>query len=242
MSNSQDNSETESKRVSILSELLGGIPYGRVILILFDPDAQATALLTNISADYLRAGGDLLYFSDCQPVPELRQVFQTLGLNIADYEARDSAVLFDAYSAQMGEKSDEKYRAVALNLNELSINIAKSAPQWPPGSLVVYESLSNLAFGQESVFAKFSRKAVSIWRPQGVIMIVGFALGLHPPTFYQEMKLISDAVVEVRLEENKGEIVNTIRARSFKGRRADTRVRRIIFDDKMKATLDQATT
>jgi hypothetical protein len=196
-----------------------------------------TAFLVNVSAEYLRAGGDLLYFCSCQPVVELRQQFERLGLSITEYEAKDSAVLFDAYSTQMGTKSNEKYQSMSSNLNELSIATAQSAPQWPAGTLVVWESLSNIAFGQENVFARFSRKVLSIWRPQGAIMIAGFAAGLHPPSFYQEMKLLSDAVVEIKLEEHQDEIANTIRARSFKGQNADTKVRRIVFDDKMKATL-----
>jgi hypothetical protein len=95
--------------------------------------------------------------------------------------------------------------------------MSQSAPKWPAGSLVVWESLSNIAFNQENVFAKFSRRAVNIWRSQGAIMIAGFAADLHPPSFYQEMKMISDAVMEIRLVEYHGEIINTLRVRSFKG-------------------------
>jgi KaiC/GvpD/RAD55 family RecA-like ATPase len=225
-------------RIPVFSEILGDIPFGRVVLVLYDADAQATALFVNACAGYLRSGGDLLYFSDSQPVAELRQKFNRLDMDIADYEAKDSAVLFDSYSASTGAKSNEKYRTIASNLNELSILMAESAPKWPAGSLIVQESISYAAFGQENVFAKFSRKAISIWRPRGTIMFAGFTLDLHPPSFYQDMKLICDAVVEVKLQEYEGEIVNTIRARSFKGQNADTRLRRVVFDDKMAARLE----
>jgi len=224
--------------LSILSELLGEVPYGRAILMLYDPDSQSTALFANISAEYLRAGGDVLYFSTSQPVSELRQRFDRLGLSIRDYEGKDSVVLFDTYSAQAGAKTAERYQAESANLNELSIAMQQSAPQWPAGTLVVWESLSYLAFDQENVFAKFSRKAIGIWRSQGAIMFAGFATDLHPPSFYQEMKMVSDAVVEMKLAEHDGEIINTIRVRSFKGQNPDTRLRRIVFDDKMKTTLE----
>jgi KaiC/GvpD/RAD55 family RecA-like ATPase len=227
-----------SAKVPILSELLGEVPFGRAILVLYDPDSQSTALFVNVSAEYLRAGGDVLHFSTSGPVGELRQCFERLGLNIKEYEAKDSAVLFDSYSAQAGAKSAERYQAETANLNELSIAMGQSAPQWPAGSLIVWESLSQIAFNQENVFTKFSRKAIGIWRGQGTIMLAGFATDLHPPNFYQEMKMISDALVEIKLVEYEGEIINTIRARSFKGQNADTRTRRIVFDDKMKATLE----
>jgi KaiC/GvpD/RAD55 family RecA-like ATPase len=68
-------------------------------------------------------------------------------------------------------------------------------------------------------------------------MIAGLAMDLHPPEFYQEMKLVSDGVVEMRLTEHGGEIINTIRARSMRGRNSDTRWRRLLFDSKMKASL-----
>jgi KaiC/GvpD/RAD55 family RecA-like ATPase len=151
-------------KIPILSELLGEIPFGRAILILYDPDSQSTALFVNVSAEYLRAGGDVLHFAASEPVAELRQRFEQLGLNIKEYETKDSAVLFDAYSAQAGAKTVEKYQSESANLNELSIAMGQSAPQWPAGSLVVWESLSQIAFNQENVFAKFSRKAIGIWR------------------------------------------------------------------------------
>lgn len=69
-------------------------------------------------------------------------------------------------------------------------------------------------------------------------MLAGFATDLHPPSFYQELKTISDSVVEIKLAEYDGEIINTIRVRSFKGQNPDTRLRRIVFDDKMKTTLE----
>jgi KaiC/GvpD/RAD55 family RecA-like ATPase len=68
-------------------------------LVLYDPDSQSTALFANVSAEYLRAGGDVNYFASSEPIAELRHRFERLGLNIREYEAKDSAVLFDAYSA-----------------------------------------------------------------------------------------------------------------------------------------------
>jgi hypothetical protein len=68
-------------------------------------------------------------------------------------------------------------------------------------------------------------------------MIAGLANGLHPPEFYQEMKLISDAVLEMKLVEHGDEIINTVRGRSMKGQNTDSRVRKVIFDENMKTTL-----
>lgn len=68
-------------------------------------------------------------------------------------------------------------------------------------------------------------------------MLAGLALDLHPPEFYQEMKLVSDGVFEIRRMEYGEEIIDTIRGRSLKGKNTDTRMRRILFDDRMKASL-----
>ena len=35
----------------VLSEIFGGIPYGRVILALYDPDSQYSSFMINIAAD-----------------------------------------------------------------------------------------------------------------------------------------------------------------------------------------------
>lgn len=222
----------------ILSEFFGAIPYGRVILAMYDPDSQYGSLMVNIAADHLKSGGDLLYLVSSRPVIEIRQQFNDLGVKVDEYEAKDTAVLFDVYSNQMGTKSSEKYQTTASNLNEVSITISESAPQWPAGTLVIGESYSHMAFNQETMFAKFSRKLVGVWRNQGAVMVVGLAVDLHPPEFYQEMKLLSDGAFEVRLREHGGEIINAIRARSMKGQSCDTRWRRILFDNRMKASLE----
>jgi KaiC/GvpD/RAD55 family RecA-like ATPase len=204
---------------------------------MYDPDSQYGSLLVNIAAGHLESGGDLLYLVSSRPVVEIRKQFQELGVEIEGYEARDHAVLFDVYSTQMGVKSSEKYQSAASNLNEVSINVSESAPQWPAGTLVIGESFSQMAFNQENVFAKFSRKMVGVWRNQGTVLIVGLAVGLHTPEFYQGMKLVADGAFEVTLREHSGEIINTFRARSMKGKISDTRWRQILFDNKMRASL-----
>lgn len=80
--------------VSVLSEMFGRISRGRVILAMYDPDSQYTPLFVNISAEHLRSGGDLLYLVSSRPPNEISQQFSELGLDIAEYEARDNDVLF----------------------------------------------------------------------------------------------------------------------------------------------------
>jgi KaiC/GvpD/RAD55 family RecA-like ATPase len=223
--------------VPFLSEIFGPISRGRVIVAFYDADSQFNPLFVNISAEYLRSGGDLLYLASSRPPNEIRQQFNALGLNLPEYETRDNAVLVDAYSAEMGIKSSEKYQNRTSNLNERSITISESAPQWPAGTIVIVESLSDMALRQENVFGKFWRKVVGRWRNQGAILIAGIAMDLHPPEFYQEIKLVSDGVLEIRLTEHAGQVTNTIRARSMRGQNSDTRWRQIIFDNKMKASL-----
>jgi KaiC/GvpD/RAD55 family RecA-like ATPase len=193
--------------------------------------------MINIAAEHLKTGGDLLYLASSGPTVEIRQQFNDLGVNIAEYEARDNAVLFDVYSGLMGVKSSEKYQNTASNLNERSIVIGESALQWPPGTLVCVESFSSLAVDQDKVFAKFSRKVAGVWRAQGAVLILGLPVDIHTPQFYQEMKLLCDGVFEVSLKEHRGEVINAIRARSMKGQSPDTRWRQALFDSKMKVSL-----
>jgi len=220
-----------------LSEMFGRVPYGRVILALYDPDSQYSSLMVNVAAGHLKANGDLLYLVSSRPVAEIRKQFNDLGVNIAEYEAKDNAVLFDAYSALVGVKSTEKFQTKTSNLSDVSIVISESAPQWPAGTLVVNESFSNFPVSQQSMFARFSRKVVGVWRAQGTVMIVGMAVDIYPPEFYQEMKLVADGTFEVKIREQRGEIINSIRARGMKGQRSDSRWRQILFDDKMRASL-----
>jgi hypothetical protein len=74
------------------------------------------------------------------------------------------------------------------------------------------------------------------WKAYGAILIRGITSGVHPSNLYEELKRINDGVVEIKLAEDQGEIVNTVRARSMKGENVDTRTRRIVFDDRMKVS------
>ena len=70
-------SESESVEVRkldlpILSEIFGRIPYGRVILAMYDPDSQYSSLMINIAAEHLKTGGDLLYLPSSRPTVEIR--------------------------------------------------------------------------------------------------------------------------------------------------------------------------
>jgi len=94
--------------LAILSDLFGEIPYGRVLLAMYDPDSQYNSLMVNVAARHLERGGDLLYLVSSRPVPEIRQQFNDLGVNVEEYEVKDNAVLFDVYSTQMGVRSSEK--------------------------------------------------------------------------------------------------------------------------------------
>ncbi len=229
--------EAAKINVPILSELLGEVPVGRSILVLHDPDSQSNMFLLNILSEYLQADENALFATSTRSPSDVRHDLQRLGFDLAKYEVKDTALLFDAYTIQMGKKSAEKYHAETLNLNELSVAIAQSAPSWPPRTLNIFDSLSAIAVGQEGVFGRFYRKYMITWKAYGAILISGITSGVHPSNLYEELKLISDGVVEIKLAEDQGEIVNTVRARSMKGQNVDTRTRRIVFDDRMKVSL-----
>lgn len=209
-----------------------------MVAVFHDGDSQWDMLLANVCAEHLKAGGNLIYETHCRPPNEVRQNFQRLAVNLAEYEAKDMAVLYDGYHAQIGKKSSEKYHAETTNLNELSIASSQSAPLWPAGTLGTADNYSVLALSQENVFSRFYRKIVGQWKSQGVIMIQGFVTGVHPPDFYEQLKMISDGVIEVRLVEYQGKMIDVIRTRSFRGQQADTQMRRICFDSRMKASLE----
>jgi len=229
----------ESPRVKlpVLSEMLGEIPTGSLVAVFHDGDSQWDMLLANICAEHLKAGGNLIYETYCRPPNEVRQNFQRLAVNLAEYEAKDMAVLYDGYHVQIGKKSSEKYQAETTNLNELSIASSQSAPLWPAGTLDTSANYSVLALNQENVFSRFYRKMVADWKSQEHIMIHGFVTGVHSPDFYEQLKMVSDGVVEVRLVEYQGKMIDAIRTRSFRGQRADTQMRHISFDSRMKASL-----
>lgn len=214
---------------------------GKVLLFLFDPDSQWPVLTLNMVADLLRKGTDVLYVVTSRQPSDVRDDFNKGGLDTTPYESDERLVLSDAFTLRTGRPSAEKYHFESLNVADLSIMSSKSLEQWAPGSVRLFENVSEVAeASEEKSFLKFYRTWVSRLVTTGRIVIDGFVRGIHSDALYNSVMANADGIFELRTEEIEGKLESVLRARSFRGGPVDTSKYVLRVDDNLGVSLGSA--
>lgn len=235
-----ESESTVQVELPIIGQLLGRpLKPGKVILFLFDPDSHWPIVTLNMVTELLRKGTDVLYVVTSRKLADVREDFRRRGLDPSSYENDERLVLSDAYTQKTGRPSQEKYHLESLNVADLSITSSKALDQWAPGSVRLFENVSEVAeASEEKTFLKFYRTWVSRLATAGRITIDGFVRGVHSDSLYNSVMAIADAIFELRTEEIDGRLKSVLRARSFKGGPVDTSKHILHIDEKLGVSLE----
>ena len=208
----------------VIGQLLNRpVKAGQVLVFLFDADSQWAMLILNLVAEMLRKGTEVLYISTSKQLAVVRDNFRTYGFDPSPYEADERLVLSDAFTFKTGRQSTEKYYFPSLNIADISLISSKSLDMWNPGTVRLFENVSEVVeASDEKSFLKFYRTWISRFVTRGRIVIDGFVRGVHSESLYTSVMTSADGVFELRAEEIEGQIVNTLRVRTFKGAPVDT--------------------
>lgn len=216
------------------------INAGKILLFLFDPDSLWPMLVLNIVAGLLRNGTEVLYVVTSRRVSDVREDLKKQGLDTAPYESNESLVLSDAFTLKTGRPSSEKFSLPSLNVAELSIISSKSLEQWQPGSVRLFENVSEIVeASEEKSFLKFYRTWTSRLVTSGRVVIDGFVRGIHSESLYNSVMTSADAVFEIKMEELDGKLESVLRARSFKGGPVDTSKHVLRVDESLTVSLER---
>ena len=101
-----------------------------------------------------------------------------------------------------------------------------SSATWPPGALVVQDSVSELLrFNEESIVLEFylTRIIPHEIRKAKKVGLCGLARGVHTESFYKRLAGAVDGTIDVRVMERDNEVKNLLRIRNLKGQPHDTR-------------------
>ena len=237
---SAESSSTVQVDMPIIGQLLRRpLKAGKVLLFLFDPDSQWSMLSLNIVGQLLTKGTDVLYVVTSRKPSDVRDDFRKCGLDTTSYESDERLVLSDAYTLKTGRPSGEKYHFESMNVADLSIMSSKSLDQWSPGSVRVFENVSEVAeASEEKSFLKFYRTWNSRLVTSGRIVLDGFVRGIHSDALYNSVMATADGIFELRTEEIDGRLESVLRARSFKGGPVDTAKYILRIDENLTASLE----
>jgi KaiC/GvpD/RAD55 family RecA-like ATPase len=218
--------------------LRGPVPDGTSFVILFDPDSQWSTLAAAWIVAVARTRPETLFVSTSRPLPRVREEMGRMGAPIAEWEAKERLVLSDGFTHKTGHRSSERVHFASFNPGDVSIASEEAASLWDPGLTYVFENMSEVvAATDEQTFLKFYQRWTARLVSLGRVTIEGFVRGVHSESFVNSLVAGAHCVIELRVEEIGNELVDTLRVRTFRGRRADTRRHVVRFDDTLRPSL-----
>lgn len=200
----------------------GPIPAGSALLVEFDPASQWLNASLTIAAGWLRTGGRVLYDVLSQPPNDVRSQLKRLGLDAEALEKEEKLWIRDAYTATLGQKSNEKYAADSSRVADLSIWFSKEYMQGPlvSDTLAIADNCSVLnRFNEEKSWVQFElARVIPATKSRKASLINGIIRGIHSEWALRQLEGGVDGIVDFKLEEaSEGETIDLMRIRTMRG-------------------------
>jgi KaiC/GvpD/RAD55 family RecA-like ATPase len=231
-------------RIPLIEDLtIGPVPAGSNILIEFPGASQWYNASLSITAGWLKSGGKVSYNTLAQPPDDIRRKLDRFGINAPELEKEDKLRIFDWYTATLGQKSKEKHRMDSLKVPDLSIQFSSEVMHEPlqPDWMRMADNVSMLArFNDEKSWVEFVLTRIFPGhRVRKSTGIVGFAKGIHSGWVYEQLEGAVDGIVDFKLEEVNGEMVNFMRVRSMRETGFESRWHPLRVGENFEVALDK---
>ena len=229
------------------------IPPGSNILIEFDPASQWYNASLTIAAGWVKSGGVSSYNVYDHPPENARLQLKRLGLDVEALEKEEKLRIIDWYTFQLGQKSQEKYAQNSLKVADLSIQwsramIPSTGSPFPgtryrlgPDVLRISDEISVLLrFNDEKSFVDYYRtREIPAGPARKSTAIDGVVKGVYSEYVYKSMEASVDGIVDVKIDEEGGEVKNLMRIRSMRSVGYDSRWRRLKIGENLEVTLEK---
>ena len=204
----------------VRSELL----EGQSICLFGPPGVGKTVFCENLVRNSIADGLRCLYITLVKSPDDVRTNLQLLGIKTRREERGKRLVFVDGFNWLVGE-SQEGYHIDNLgNLTELSIQIASAACDVAESAFVIFDSVSPLSvYNPENAVVKFLQillARIKDWRGIGLLVV---QQGVHSQEFCNTLGYLVDGTLEMKIEEESGEITRYFRIQSLKSMAHDTR-------------------
>ena len=231
----------------------GPVPPGSNILVEFDPASQWYNASLTITAGWIRSGGVASYNVYNQPPENARLQLKRLGLDVEALERGEKLRIIDWYTVTLGQKSKEKYAITSLKFADLSILYSRqlipaTGSPFPGTGYHLGPDVVRLS-DDELVLLRFNdeKSFIDLWRTRIIpsapsrnsTVIHSVAKGVCSEYIYKTMEASVDGIVDLKIDEEGGEVRNLIRIRNMRSVGFDSRWRRLKIDDNFEVTLEK---
>lgn len=236
-------SENLALQIPILSQLLGrDVPRSRFLVSLFEASTDWPALALTLTSGALRQGHVVNFVAVSASPAEVRRGLERALPNLKELETAKKLFLYDWHTWMAGKKSVELFSvdslSVATGLKADSRSIQELYSGSPTYDLAIVDNISTmLKYNDERAFMQWLDRIIAKVRPMKGVRLYGIAKGFHSESFYSNIEMLADGVIELTLRERNDELQNAIRIKSFKGIAHTTKWRTLKIDSMGQVSL-----
>jgi KaiC/GvpD/RAD55 family RecA-like ATPase len=233
----------DALKLPLLSQMLPeGLPYGRAVLVEYAPDSEWFALLLTLVAQALRVEHPTQYATGLHSPKEVRGYLSKMGIDVEQHEGRGTFVLIDSFSVEAGLKSEEKFFDENLRIEDASIEAAQHIKA-PPDRLRRNFGIGDqlplyLRHNDEKTVVDFYRNRMllraRVLERAGLTFI---PTGIYSAFLHNNLELVYDGIMDIRLQDSPEGLKNLIRIRSFKMVSHDKRWHELSVGKNLEVTL-----
>jgi class 3 adenylate cyclase len=231
----------EYLRVPLLEELAPeGFWYGGQYIVEFDPDSLWYETSLTIAASALKRGMKTEYHVFQHDPSEAIEAFSGLGVDGKRMEKEGLLSIWDGFTAttkyEALPKSTRKFRfplGPPLNFSAMAAARPKedktSWSEQQKGWLHLDDNTGvMLQYNDEDVFIDTWRTAmIPNIRDRKCPHFLGFPKGVMSSTFLAKFEALCDGIIDVKSEQEEGQISHYLRIRMLRGRACDTKWHRL---------------
>ncbi len=235
----------DALKLPLLSQMLPeGFPYGKVVLVEYDPDSEWFAMLLTLIAQALRMKHPTEYATGLHSPKEVRGYLTKMGIDVEQEESKGTFALADAFSAEVGLKSEEKLFESPMKVEDASIEVGKDIKTLAEERRRKFGIGDDLPLllrhNDEKTVIDFYRNRMvvraRILERAGITFVPG---SIYSAFLYRNLELVYDGIMDARLQDSPEGLKNLVRIRSFKMVSHDKRWHELSVGKNLEVTLDR---
>jgi len=242
----------DSLAVPILREVIpGGLDYGSLTLIEFEPDSIWYETSLTIAAQALREGVKTAYHTFRHTPREVERAFARFGLDGKKLKNDGVFELIDSYTVQTGLALPEKLQNVStdyaliesLKLPDWSISYAQAVkagfPEQEKRWLHIDDDTTLLTkYNSENACIEFCRtRGLPDVRASESVTLNSLLKGVESDAYNRQVEALCDGIIELKTQDKEGEIENLLRVRAARGKKFDSKWHTLKLQDSGEVTL-----
>lgn len=234
-------------RLPILDALVpGGLSYGALYLVEFEPQSLWYDTSLTISAQALKNGAKTVYHTLMHLPDDVRRRIAEQGVDVERAEDEGLFRINDSYTPTTGLSLPEgarKSRPSSLDVTDWSVkekNDIEKPTEAEKRWVHVDDDVSVLMqHNDEKELHKERRARALPWvRTLELMLFQPIATGLFSESFYKQMESVCDGIIEFRTVDEAGKVENYARVRMIRGKTLDSSWKLLKLRENGEVTVD----